>query len=118
MLLLSVKGEVMSMGENFENQLGSSSDDVPHRPKLEKVPGIPPIQKIYVGRNHCFAIGGDNELIGWGSNRYGQISPSEDLPMIVKPQKIKMSIPEGRFILSSYFTLFLTPEKSGPKLEN
>ena len=74
--------------------------------------GIPLIKKIYGGRNHCFVVGGDNELIAWGSNRYQQISIHEDFPIVVKPRNAGFDLPEsGKLILSSYFTLLLSPSK-------
>ena len=111
-LLLSVKGQVFSFGENFDNQLGASTDEIPFHQQPTKVQGIPLVKKIYGGRNHCFAVGGDNELIAWGSNRYQQISIHEDFPIVVKPRNAGFDLPKsGQLILSSYFTLLLTPSK-------
>lgn len=65
-----------------------------------------------MGRNHCFAVSGDNEIVGWGSNRYGQISLNEDFPMIVKPKILSMKVSDPYVLkLSSYFSLLLSKEK-------
>jgi alpha-tubulin suppressor-like RCC1 family protein len=44
---------------------------------------MPPVKSIHVGRNHCFAVSGKNELYGWGSNRYNQIGISDSYSMIM-----------------------------------
>lgn len=71
--LLTVKGEVYTFGENIDNQLGTQSQSISFRANLEKVQNLPLVKNIEVGRNHCFAVTVNNEVFGWGSNRYNQI---------------------------------------------
>ena len=59
-VLLSIKGEVYSLGENIDNQLGCDNDNVTFRPHLQKMNNIPLFKSIFVGRNHCMAISGNN----------------------------------------------------------
>lgn len=74
--VLTVKGEVLTFGENIDNQLGADADNPSFRASLERVQSVPLFKSIEVGRNHCLALSGNNELYGWGSNRYNQIGVS------------------------------------------
>ena len=51
------------------------------------------MKSIHVGRNHCFAVNGNNELYGWGSNKFNQIGVSESFPMSMKPQPLGIVLP-------------------------
>lgn len=72
-VFLTSRGEVYSMGDNIDSQLG-----VEHVGQLErptKLTSMPLISQIAVGRNHCMALSADlKQLYGWGSNQYGQLN--------------------------------------------
>jgi hypothetical protein len=71
---------------------------------------FPLARKVIVGRNSVFAIEVESDnLFGWGSNRYGQIFPSESLKGLLKVTNSKFRVEEREdLISSSYFSLFLT----------
>lgn len=56
--------------------MGSDNDNITFRANLEKIQNVPLFRSVFVGRNHCLAIAGNNEVFGWGSNRYNQIGMS------------------------------------------
>lgn len=109
-VLLSVKGEVYSFGENIDNQLGCDNDNVTFRPQPQKMNNVPLFKAIFVGRNHCLAISGNNELYGWGSNRYNQIGVSDAYSITMKPRNLQVLVSEfAKLCPSSYCTYLLSP---------
>ncbi|CAD8177067.1 unnamed protein product [Paramecium pentaurelia] len=107
-LFLNSKGEVYSMGENIQGQLGIEQTyaDVPY-----KVLGLPLISQISSGRNHCVALSADyKQVFGWGSNIYGQLTgqPSVNCKGIISP-KLLFTVPETqKIVCGNFHTLLLS----------
>jgi mitogen-activated protein kinase kinase kinase 9 len=72
-VFLNSKGEVFTMGENIEGQLGISNVSTTDLP--QKVINLPiAVTHIAAGRNHVFAMSSDiRQIYGWGSNSLGQL---------------------------------------------
>lgn len=89
-VFLSSKGEVFTMGENIEGQLGIpnvSSAEVPMR-----VNNLPiAANAIYCGRNHVFAVNSELKTVyGWGSNSFGQLGLKNRGQMVPTPRQISL----------------------------
>lgn len=105
-ILLSTKGEVYTLGENIDCQLGhkSTSSITPTKIKL-------PIKIEYItcGLNHVIAISiSKSKIIAWGSNRYGQLKPHSNELWCENPQEldwIRESIPLS--ITCAYFQTYV-----------
>ncbi|CAD8210835.1 unnamed protein product [Paramecium pentaurelia] len=108
-LFLTSKGEVYSMGDNIQGQLGNdlSGSDVPI-----KISGLPLISQISAGRNHSLALSADYKYVyGWGSNIYGQLTgqPSVNGKGIISP-KLLFTVPETqRIVCGNFHSILLSP---------
>lgn len=69
---------------------------------------------IAVGRNSVFAVDAEtNEVFGWGSNKYGQIFPSDSAQALLNITNLQFKLDEeDEIIASSYFTLLHTRRSS------
>lgn len=86
MVLLNSKGEVFTIGDNIDGQLGLSTDNTVFNqlPKLVNLPSK--VEYITGGLNHVFAINFSTQhVFAWGSNRLGQINPSSLKQSYKKP---------------------------------
>ena len=85
-VFLNAKGEVFTIGDNIDGQLGLANENTVfnHLPKLVSIPSK--IEYITGGLNHVFAINFSNQKVfAWGSNRLGQINPSSLQQTYPKP---------------------------------
>lgn len=107
---LTKKGEVLSFGQNIDNQLGCEQHLIPFRDKAGPVESAPFAQTIAVGRNSAFAVDAESgEVFGWGSNKYGQILPSDDQRGLLPVSSLKLQLEQqDRLIPSSYFTVLVS----------
>lgn len=85
-VMLTRAGEVYTLGENTDCQLG-----VPHNEKYQSILVDLPcrIEYICCGLNHVIAINNSRKRIfGWGSNREGQIHPRSSSKYFKEPLKL------------------------------
>ena len=85
-VMLTRGGEVYTLGENTDCQLG-----VPHTDKYQSILVDLPcrIEYICCGLNHVIAINNSRgRIFGWGSNREGQIHPRSSSKVIKEPLKL------------------------------
>lgn len=71
-VVLTSKGEVYTVGENIDFQLGYRAQN---SYTLEKVKLNYKIEYISCGMNHVLVIS-KSKIFAWGSNKYGQINPN------------------------------------------
>lgn len=79
-VFLTNRGEVFTMGDNINGQLGlgesRSSNQAPTKVNLDS-----PVNNIACGSNHVFCYSRDwRTVFAWGSNLQGQISPVPGAP--------------------------------------
>ena len=82
-VMLTRSGEVYTLGENVDCQLG-----VAHTDKYQSILVDLPcrIEYICCGLNHVIAINNSRgRIFGWGSNREGQIHPRSSSKLIKEP---------------------------------
>lgn len=117
-LALTKKGEVLAFGSNIDNQLGCEQHMVPLREKFSIVEGSPFAAAIYVGRNSVFVVDAEtSEVFGWGSNKYGQILPGDDLRGLMPITNLNFQLEQYDVLIpSSYFTLLLCKRSTIPSL--
>lgn len=106
-LFLNSKGEVFTMGENLQGQLGNSEHfcDTPI-----KVQRLPLIKSIYAGRNYCLVVSSEDGMVyGWGANQHGQLGLNSQQNLIVQtPTPIGIRLKDGeRLVLGSFQTFLL-----------
>ena len=77
-----------------------------------KVINIRNIQSIYCGYNHCFAIGKNNVIFGWGRNDKGQLglNDSNTISALI-PKKIVLNDEIDNIFCGKDFTIFHTDKK-------
>lgn len=73
-VMLTSSGEVYTMGENIDFQLGYRNNNT-FTPVKVKLPYK--IECISCGLNHVVVIS-KSKILAWGSNRYGQIKPNSN----------------------------------------
>lgn len=70
-LLLDSQGQVYSMGENIDGQLGLVTNDNTYHPTLiERIKGI---RAISAGGNHSLILNQEGQVFGFGYNGHGQL---------------------------------------------
>jgi len=71
-LALGTGGDVLAWGFGYHGQLGAS---IGYGINMEPTPvdGLYGIESIAAGRNHCLALDGNGDVLGWGDNTYGQL---------------------------------------------
>lgn len=85
-VFLNSKGEVFTIGDNIDGQLGLANDNTVFN-QLPKIINLPTkVEYITGGLNHVFAINSSAQKVyAWGSNRLGQINPSSLKHSFKKP---------------------------------
>lgn len=83
-VLLTSSGEVFTLGENIDGQLGhkATSSNVPTKVKLPVK-----IEYITCGLNHVVGIS-KSKILAWGSNRFGQIKPNSNEKYFECPEEL------------------------------
>lgn len=110
-MFLNSRGEVFTMGENLQGQLGNSEHFCDTPMKVHK---LPLIRNIYAGRNYCLAVSSEDGMVyGWGANQHGQLGLSSQQNMIVAtatPIGIKLK-ESDRLAPGSFQTFLLKRDK-------
>ena len=75
-LALNRDGSVYSWGANSQGALGRGYQVEASEPPA-KIEGLPPIDRIYAGPTHAFAIARDGGAWSWGQNTWGQLMSEE-----------------------------------------
>ena len=77
-LLLTLEGNIYSLGDNYFGQLGLNSNDI----KMTNIPtliaNIPEIKRIECGSDHSVCIDVNNHLWLFGKNRFGNLGLGDD----------------------------------------
>ena len=95
-LFLDSEGNVFSVGDNDDGQLG---DYYTNKNKLNKIPNIPPIKIISCGNSSSYLIDFEGNLWTFGSSKYGQLGHGDTdsicIPEIVNTLKDIQQISYG-----------------------
>ena len=83
-LFLDSEGNVFSVGDNDDGQLGDCYTD--NQNKLNKIPNIPPIKIISCGNSSCYLIDYEGNLWTFGSSEYGQLGHGDTDTSICIPE--------------------------------
>ena len=62
--------------------------------KINKVPNLNNIQKIFCGYKHCFAIAKNNIIFCWGNNYRGQLGLNDNSEHVLIPKKLVLNYDE------------------------
>jgi alpha-tubulin suppressor-like RCC1 family protein len=85
-VVLNSKGEVFTMGDNIDGQLGC--DNVTNSSVPIKVNLLYKAEYIACGMNHVIALS-KSKIFAWGSNRFGQINPRDPSIFIDVPTELE-----------------------------
>ena len=99
-VMLTSEGEVFTLGENTDNQLGYE-DTEPHQYQTLAVEIPCKIEYICCGLNHVIAINNtQGKIFGWGSNRFGQVHPGSSSETIFPPLKLSWMYAAKAYIIT------------------
>ena len=97
-VILSKNGEVFTLGENNDYQLGVSKVS---NYEAVKVPLPCKIEYICCGLNHVIAINNSKgRIYGWGSNKFGQIHPASSEKVLREITDLKWIDKSKPFIIT------------------
>jgi mitogen-activated protein kinase kinase kinase 9 len=111
-VILADNGEVYTLGENTDGQLGVAQVSDYNMIKVD----IPcKVEFICCGLNHVIAINNnEGRIFGWGSNQFGQIHPNSTAQMFTEPFELPWMFKAKAYIITCgpFSTVLVSAKKA------
>ena len=111
-VILTKTGQVFTLGENTDCQLGTSEEN---DYSLVSVNLPCKIEYICCGLNHIIAINNSKgKIFGWGSNRFGQIHPNSSFEFFSDPFELPWMFAAKAYIITCgpFSTVLVSAKRS------